>query len=265
MTVEDLGFPLTPWPDRPVPVPLVLRCDAELLDDGWVLFTPGVERVHLPEELFLRELLDLDLSDSEAVAFVNDYGVLSGRYGEGVNSRLLGLEMKPKTPPPVERINTHVEDLMLYLKTARVLTRHWVASMEETPVLDAWEAEELGSLVSDEEAAWSLLVECLNAGLGPLRVRVERPYSFFPEYVEGEPVAGLYTGLCVQLFNYLVEHVPVRRCANESCGRAFSRQLGGAVHGQYRSEGVMYCSPSCGNAQWQREHRRKKRAEGGKR
>lgn len=263
--MEKVGFPLTPWPDHPVPVPAVMRFGASLYD-GWVVFSTDSEGepVVLPHELFLRELFDVDLADREdVVAFINEYGTLSGPYGKAVGG-LLDLKVTPETPRPAERINTHVLDVIFYLKTARLLARHWVASLESEPVLNAWRQEELDSLVSDEEGAWGAFVDCLNAGLGALRVRVERPVSFAPEIVRGEPVAGLYTGLCVQLFNHLMDEAAVRRCANETCGRAFVRQQGGGASrgaGQFRTEGVVYCSPSCGNAQWQREHRRRKRAE----
>lgn len=244
-------------------MPPVTRFQASL-DHGWVIYSPRADKVHLPEELFLRELFDVDLKDeNDIVAFLNEYGTVSGPYGEAVGG-LLSLRAQPSTPAPAEQVTTHLLDVVLYLKTARLLARHWVAALENVPVLEAWREEELDSLVSDEEGAWSAFVDCLNAGLGVLRVRVERPLSFAPEFVQGEPMAGLYTGLCVQLFNHLLEQPELKRCANETCGGRFVRQQGGGAStgaGQYRTGGVMYCSPSCGNAQWQREHRRRKRAE----
>lgn len=226
------------------------------------------ELVELPQELFLRELLNVDLKDeSDVISFINEYGALMGPYGEREGG-LLELKAEPSTPAPAAgHVRTHLGDVVLYLRTARVLARHWVAVLERVPVLDAWREEELDALVSDEEAAWTQFVHCLNAGLGVLRVRVERLRPRGPESVEDvevEPIIGLYTSLCVQLFNHLLEAPELKRCANETCGGPFVRQWGGGAStgaGQYRTEGVMYCSASCGNAQWQREHRRRKRSE----
>jgi alpha-galactosidase len=52
-----------------------------------------------------------------------------------------------------------------------------------------------------------------------------------------------------------------RRCENETCGRVFVHQLGGAQHGQYRSTGLQYCSPKCARMQVQRRYRRRVQAD----
>jgi hypothetical protein len=69
--------------------------------------------------------------------------------------------------------------------------------------------------------------------------------------------APLYAVCCLELFNHLMEHAQVRRCANERCGRPFARQRGRAEHGQYRLRGVKYCSTYCARAQAQRAYRRR--------
>lgn len=68
----------------------------------------------------------------------------------------------------------------------------------------------------------------------------------------------LFSILCLELFNHIVEEAAYRRCANQKCERLFVRQSGRALHGQHRTRGVKYCSASCARAQAQREYRRRR-------
>ena len=69
----------------------------------------------------------------------------------------------------------------------------------------------------------------------------------------------LSAALMVQLHNLIVDGLEVRRCANETCGRPFTRQRGRAATGQFRTRGVVYCDSTCANAQMQRVYRRRRR------
>jgi hypothetical protein len=71
--------------------------------------------------------------------------------------------------------------------------------------------------------------------------------------------SSLASALMVQLHNLMVDGLQIRRCANETCGRPFTRQRGRALKGQYRNTGVIYCDAACAKAQMQREYRRRKR------
>ena len=70
----------------------------------------------------------------------------------------------------------------------------------------------------------------------------------------------LFEGLTFELFRHIAEGVAYKRCANETCGRTFVRQDGGAVHRQSRTTGVKYCSRTCANTVTQRQHRRRRAA-----
>lgn len=212
----------------------------------------------LPHEVFLRELLDLDLtSGEEVVEFLSCFGMIADRYPPG----LLPFEHRQAAPPEEpEAVSNHLVDATLFLKTARLLTLHWLAVLERDSIESAWAAEGLTFAVAGDEAAWMYFVECLNYGLRVFTVRVERP-GWVPGVDQGAPRPDLYSALCLQLANHISDNAPVRRCANEACRRAFVRQRGGAEYGQYRTAGVIYCSPTCGNSQWQRDHRRRKREE----
>jgi hypothetical protein len=71
--------------------------------------------------------------------------------------------------------------------------------------------------------------------------------------------SGLASALMVQLHNLIVDGLPIRRCANETCGRPFTRQRGRSLRGRSRQTGVIYCDAACAKAQLQREYRRRNR------
>jgi hypothetical protein len=97
------------------------------------------------------------------------------------------------------------------------------------------------------------LTHHLNPALLPFHVRLE-PYVF------GSDVrVNVYQAACLQLVNDIAERVPYRRCANERCGKLFTRQRDRGESDRYRSKGVRYCSSACARAQAQRAVRRRKR------
>jgi hypothetical protein len=70
----------------------------------------------------------------------------------------------------------------------------------------------------------------------------------------------LFEVLVLELFRHIAEGATYKQCANETCGRTFVRQDGGAIHGQSRTTGVKYCSRTCANTVNQRLHRRRREA-----
>lgn len=245
-------FPTSLWPGVPIPEVEVDEFEPVLLRDGYVRWrertVPHVLRP-LPLELALRELRGLDVADSEAVVqFCSDYGAITRRWP--------GLEHVKGIP---RSSSNHVADLALHLAMAQLLVNHWVTAVDGDDVVEIWQSEVAASLHCwsvDEAFAWSNWCANLNEGLAAIRVRAEYPIPGFEHAVVGQPMAGLYTGLCVQIYNLAAEGLVPLVCQDETCRVRFVRQRGGAKAGQYRLHGDrMYCSPGCARRQGQRKRR----------
>ena len=131
--------------------------------------------------------------------------------------------------------------------------QHWIDVRDGIPPSEAW---------SYAAKYWPELdsTQAMNLGLEPYKVRVEF-HGYGDDYSAEVPTPDLYSAMALQLFNLVVEDLPIRRCANERCGRRFVRQIGRVEYGQWRTEGVKYCTNTCARAQAQREYRRRIRKE----
>lgn len=105
-------------------------------------------------------------------------------------------------------------------------------------------------------------VSSAAAALGP-RAELTHPALEGGVGAYGRPVPRVITAMALQALAWIADGIPVRTCANETCGQWFTRQRGRAEAGQYRSTGVLYCSAPCAKAQAQRGYRRRKRAQPG--
>jgi hypothetical protein len=257
-------FRPTLWPDAPLKAPRVeLTETADVDADGWISWRwsgPRPDARPLRDEVVLRELSDVDPSDpGSLLAFAYEHGVIS----QSAKARL-GYDLRDMKRRDGK---LHIVELGLYVRHAQALAWHWIAYADDGRVMDAWERAGLAHAdrrvrpTVEEDMAWAWFTAAINAGLQGLPPHVmsftRLPGGGHIEY--GAPDVDLYTGLCVQLFNLMVEDGPIRTCANERCGKRFRRQRGRAVYGQYRTEGVRFCSRECAKAQGERERRRRQR------
>ena len=175
----------------------------------------------------------------------------------------------------------HWQHVAQRLRLVRAAVNHYVAHNEGTNLTTAWTDEgfdlrvdheflepsthvrplELASLSESPQAdAWRVFVavhaQLLRDHLPSLLVSLQHEGATLE--IHASP-SSLASALMVQLHNLIVDGLEIRRCANETCGRPFTRQRGRAVKGQYRNTGVIYCDAACAKAQMQREYRRRNR------
>ncbi len=268
-------FRPTLWPPQTIPEPDVVVFRVHEVSEGRIYYRhggmelPAGDRhvggvVRLTPELVLGGLRALETHDDEAVIDFLCNGVV------GRSAAQLGLPavVFDSWNPAVERDHVLVADVALILRSIQACANHWVQFDAGQSVIPAWQFmahEELSSLTpyrDDEALCWLWFEQTLNAGLRQVPPEVRIVFPSAPDDASaGDREVGLFSGLCVQLFNVMNLGIPIRECANENCSNVFQRQHGRARKGQYRTEGVLFCSAACARAQSQRELRRRRKQE----
>lgn len=209
--------------------------------------------VELPDELYLRELFDLDLADPEAlITFANAYGI----YAE------------PGRGPGLPRCI----DLAFGAAKLRNATRVWqlyretdgtMAGLDTVPLDIEDPGENRMAPPRDPFEAVHWFQATVAAALQPFTVHIQFEGPILAgddaQLFGGPSVVSAYSAMALQLGNHIAEQADYHECANAPCGRRFVRQRGRAEYGQYRSTGVRFCSSSCARASAQRDYRRRQR------
>jgi len=276
-------FRPTVWPGPPIPCPKVTRSGARLRAGGrWgagvveCYFDADITEVELPDDFVLREISEVDLAPDALADFTGRWGSLTG-WGQARLScipyewvpgqvRWDISRLEPEIPPSGPRTTwmTPVSAIALHVLTLRALASNLKIHFDGGGVRDfasAWLSH--GFPVPEKEGqSWLWFDTLINAALRPYHAHVQ----FYPNagtLTGATPMPTLYQACALQLYNYIAAATPFAHCANERCGRIFTRQRGRAQYGQHRSSGVRFCSHSCAKAQGERERRRRLRRTGG--
>lgn len=267
----DPRFRPTLWPGSLVEEPYLRPLPEAVIDGEWIVW-PAPRQMHreavrLPGDFYLREMMEIDPEDFEGVLdLVRTYGIFCDDDSD------LPVDA-PKVPLPKGLTQDglirgyHRDSVRVHMEIAQEATRIWLALQREGGIEELVEPQVQGirdsfaehDLPSSRADALDFLVETSIFDLTQSMNAALKTFSIGVGGLDDRWVT-VYSVAFLQMYNHMAEGASVRQCENEPCRRDFVRQRGRAEYGQYRTEGVKYCSRECARAQAQRELRRRRRA-----
>jgi len=293
------NHPLRLWPDMKLPSPPVLVGPWEARANGAIVpawRTPGdLQARALPDELWLRDLLDLDMQNPEAIArFCSRFGPL--RFfpaGPGVHQHSVpsdGDFREGTRDLHPERDGIADEKERVWMKAIATSIRVSEAYPDDLSIDYAFHVTEFRAVASELRDC-ARVVLALTGRPEPYRDGIESswwawppwfgddaerharwavlrineglrelwPRVIAPGWESDEPGVDWVsadTAICLQLFNALHSNPHYSTC--DFCGRLFINQQGRSKFGGHRPR-PKYCSVVCADAQRQRDYRAKKR------
>ncbi|MEL7668768.1 MAG: hypothetical protein AAGU73_11320 [Actinomycetota bacterium] len=244
---EEFGD-LVVWPESKLDELPVMTAPGTWEADGDIAIVfseTGIDviQVEVPKELWLRELLSLDLGSTESlVSFTNDYGVLDLDLTRG--DRMLLQDLRA--------------NLRVFRNIARVLlvvvgdsSEHTAVTLEE----DGTSLERQMNRTQPDTGRMRWAVATLNRHLAAMAPRI----ALDVQGLTNRDVT-LASALAVQMFNFIQARPHVSICS--WCGGEFIYQRGRSRYGQHRADtGVIYCSYDHAKAAARKDYRDRKRRE----
>lgn len=281
----DPRFRPTLWPGTPVPAPPLTPVAGVRVEGNWIVWDvqdPSAvwDTAALPDDFYLRELLELDPDDLPTLAgWIGTYGMFCG-FGTGLadvdwgeDEQLELHELADRENKETEGFGMHRDLFKIYIREVQTAVTTWLACCREGGLDELIEPEvteaRLAQLKADNahrDDGWPQNFDVLRefvlwTRLNQLKAAMQaalRPFSIgIGSLAERHPT--IYSVAFLQLYNHMAEGATVRQCANENCSRPFVRQRGRAEYGQHRTSGIKYCSRECARAQAQRELRRRRK------
>lgn len=277
---------MTVWPNRLPAVSEVTgfspyRLDGDLLK---LDLDAQITTHKIPNELYLRELFELDTGDLDQVlGFVNTYGrlghplpkdtFLDGEKLATVMDRQI-IRLFGSTVPdfrdlpwdewwaetdkhsgvsalgPIERAifdTTGIQHIDAF--------RGWVLAFQRLTRL--YQQFQDGQTNESEMVKLGIVITDLMTPFSPVLITSGADDETWSPTQEMSP--RLENVLALQIFNHIAEGDVYHVC--EFDNRRFVHQRGRAERGQYRSTGVKFCSTQCAKAQASRDYRRRKKTE----
>jgi hypothetical protein len=248
VTLINEKFRLSYWPAKTDVLPQVFQADVDE-DDGRILVGPITGCRRIDKEVFLRQLLELNLDAADGVAgFIARNGVLVPA-GEsflpvaeevGLPEALASSRACPAPSVPKDGWRSlPLAEVVLYLRLLRDMVRvldyeaRYVRAEPEPRWVweSTWRAK---PRVIQEKAEF--LRRYLNAGIGGFRLQLNlgRAPAVEPFY--------LYPVLCLQIANHMAEGRWYKVC--EECGGLFVEQKGSGAKHPWRGR-AKYCTRQC--------------------
>jgi hypothetical protein len=292
-------FRATVWPGTLPPVTRVETLGPYRLDGDLIkldLNEAQIRTVDIPDELYLRELRDLDLDRPSAIIdFTNTYGRLGHLHPPVArNDAIPDRSEGPDTPVHDRRL---IRLLGVRVPDERTLDwDSWHKEVTTHPQAKNWEAFETSRFIDnglqhvDTFRAWAEtfhiltdtyhkymdltadsedvadLTSILTELLSPFSPTIQVRYDWEAD-TDFDPFENTYprleSVLALQMYRHIAAEDVYMPCQNEPCGRLFVHQRGRAEHNQYRGFGVKYCSKNCAKAQVERQRRRRIKDEKG--